>query len=158
MCTPYISSVITKLYVIQKPQFGGQFLLLVSFFTSHNHLSSAITTFKVSAQRAIHGSKGGCNADIPVTHTRGQLSWVPLPHTPLFQGSWDLFSVPLHEFQTKSQASPCAESFFKRLINLLGMSQERWAISLGEIYLRMVVCGCICMLVSVCSFVCISLP
>lgn len=65
MCTPYISSVITKLDVIQKPQIGGQFLLLVSFFTSHNHLSSAITTFKVSAQRAIHDSKGGCNADIP---------------------------------------------------------------------------------------------
>lgn len=30
MCTPYISSVITKLDVIQKPQFGGQFILFPS--------------------------------------------------------------------------------------------------------------------------------
>lgn len=85
-----------------------------------------------------------------MTHTRGQLSWASLPPTPLFQGSWDLFSVPLHELQTKSQASPCAESFFKRLINLLGMSQERWAISLEEnifmdgcVWLHLYACVCV---------------
>lgn len=47
---------ITKLDVTQKPQFGGQFILLVSFFSQssfqcHRHLQSL-------AQRAIHGSKG----------------------------------------------------------------------------------------------------
>lgn len=49
MCTPSISSLITKLDVIKKPQFCG-LNFLVFFFILHNHLCGAITRFSLRAE------------------------------------------------------------------------------------------------------------
>lgn len=68
--------------------------------------------------------KGGAMQTSHNTHERTAVLSAPSPHTPL-SGQLRPFQCSFHEFQTKSQASPCTESFFKRLINLLGMSQER---------------------------------
>lgn len=79
----------------------------------------------------------------------GQLSWVSLPHTPL--------SGQLRPFQCSSSwapdqipGQPLCRKLFKRLINLLGMSQERWAISLeknifmdGCVWLHLYACACV---------------
>lgn len=56
-------------------------------------------------------------------HQRTDVLTAPSRQVPSLRAG-ETFSVPLHELQTKSQASPYTESFFKRLISLLGMSQE----------------------------------
>lgn len=128
-----------------------------SSFTPHNHFPGAITTYKVSEQRIIHSNKWGCSAAIPVTPTRGQLFWMSPP---------TLLSVQVKHFQfMSSRPNPrpalAPKAFFRRLISLLGMSQERWAISLGRnvftdgsVWLRVCVCVVCMRTLSACVHLC----
>ena len=118
-----------------------------------------------SKQRVIHGKKWGCSAVVPVTHTRGQLSWLPLPRkSPL---SEQVRHVQCSSSWAPDQilGQPLTESFFKRLINLLGMSQEDepflwrgvtgdciygWVCVVAFVCVRVCVCVCTCVPALIC--------
>lgn len=87
------------------------------------------------------------------TYERTAVLNVPSSHTPL--------SGQLRPFQCSSSwapdqipGQPLCRKLFKRLINLLGMSQERWAISLEKKYIYdgcvwLYLYACVCVLICV---------
>lgn len=106
----------------------------------HNHFSGAITTFKVSEQKIIFGNKPECIAIILATH-RQLPSWLTKP---TFQDRWN-FLVLLCRSSRPNSRPARAPKPFRRLTNLLGMSQETWAISWGiYVFTDGYVCPSVC--------------
>lgn len=106
----------------------------------HNHFSGAITTFKVSEQKIIFGNKPECIAIILATH-RQLPSWLTKP---TFQGRWNFLVLLCRSSRPNSRPAHTPKPF-RRLTNLLGMSQETWAISWGiYVFTDGYVCPSVC--------------
>lgn len=96
----------------------------------------------------IHGNKW-CGAVILVTHMRGQPPWPPLLRKSSFRAGETCSVFLFVSSRPNPRPALAPKAFLRGLISLLGMSQERWAISLGE-NIFTDGCSCICMPLCVC--------
>lgn len=153
MCL-FISSLITKLDAMKKPQFCGQNFLFTflkfyssqSLFWCHYHFQSPKSRelFMIINRGAVQISHWHRTAVLLLLH-------IPLPPSPL-KSRWDIFSVPLHELRPNPRPT-LARKYFLRSLSVRNVS-GKMSHFVGGKYIYRWVCGGIRMPVCICVLIC----